>query len=1160
MYGEAIMSGGSDWYNVILLTTAPGAAITITDGDEEVEATGTGSEQAIAVHNESATYTISVTANGLTKTGTSVTTGTTSGAIFTRSVSFAHVELTFDNDFRGETGTISDGTTTASYTFPNSGNTDDIYIPTPGTWKVYCTVSSEPFESDPIIVPDPVDPATTIPAEIHVRPDGKTVTPTDDIQLWLQCAGLKTLPYTTLEEVLEDHETLQKLISDHNAVDYMVRSKTWVKQVTVPTMTDDTHPSGKVTTSSVYSSSTHPGWKAFNPSETNGWICASGSTLPQWIDYEFDTPVCIRTVDIKQVDVSTNTRTFDIVAYDNDPNNAVVLKSDVVVGTSLLGIDIENTNLYKHYRVIYKSTTASSVTYGSGIKLQFYTALGITDDPTAMRYIGKRNYAADTLLADSNPGLVPVMTGPTTPEGEASASSSTAASPAWKAFNPSEANGWWSSVSPWCSVGDWVEYDFANPTEVKYASLMINPVNNVACNVSGKFQAYNGSTWIDISDVFQESTNGQEEIPTYVPINTNGNKYTKYRWICTTTISSGTFEGLKIQYYGKDEDPRDPYWLDAICNSEYFESVFNVSPPVMTSDSTPEGLCFSSSNYNAYYQAFQAFGPGANDMNWSPSGGTNEYVGYKFPTAKVIKCAHFYFDALSRATSLSIEASNNSTNGTDGDWDVLGEFTPTELDAVYILNNNTAYLWYRVKITGTSIIVRHKDIDGNEDHHFYGREDVDETKLDIITATQDTVYYLNEGTPVSLGTIVDGNVLSVNRSSLPTGEVTFGSTIAKDPDNLTDDFTKKVNIGAWTIEVPLMPDYALYWYGYEDPELEDCTTANGYTTAISSASIATPTKQTNYQSFNPASNKIMGIASKNLKRIYSVNVISDNITSNGSNYGSTGAIFAKVIGGTGASKGYTLFTQSGLHKQTYLETDHDNKYRPAITGYNGSNAKIYGFWMNKPNPASNFFSAPKDTVYYTSGGVDVVVAETDEFGAAVVNFASIPDGVTLYSSIAKDPDNLSNPYSKVYHAPSGGKFYLMPDNTIYWWGYKGDNFIEITSSDGYGYANISSPTYNLNDIRAVSGSSGFSGIGSKTQPSSSQTVNVIRKSDSIASNVGMAVNIYSGKEMRDNQIINHDYQTVINTMERGQCQGGGYICFGSYQTRPGNLYALWIED
>lgn len=71
-----------------------------------------------------------------------------------------------------------------------------------------------------------------------VIPDGKTVEPTDDIQIWIKCAGRKDL-YTSLADVLADSVCLAALMADDNAVDYLVRSTTWTTMcANVDAMTD----------------------------------------------------------------------------------------------------------------------------------------------------------------------------------------------------------------------------------------------------------------------------------------------------------------------------------------------------------------------------------------------------------------------------------------------------------------------------------------------------------------------------------------------------------------------------------------------------------------------------------------------------------------------------------------------------------------------------------------------------------------------------------------------------------------------------------------------------------------------------------------------------------------------------------------------------------
>lgn len=62
-------------------------------------------------------------------------------------------------------------------------------------------------------------------------PDGKTVTPTDNIQTWLSCADVTGVSYTTINQVLADSTLMDTLFSSENASDYLARSTTWASSV-----------------------------------------------------------------------------------------------------------------------------------------------------------------------------------------------------------------------------------------------------------------------------------------------------------------------------------------------------------------------------------------------------------------------------------------------------------------------------------------------------------------------------------------------------------------------------------------------------------------------------------------------------------------------------------------------------------------------------------------------------------------------------------------------------------------------------------------------------------------------------------------------------------------------------------------------------------------
>lgn len=87
----------------------------------------------------------------------------------------------------------------------------------------------------------------------------------------------------------------------------------------------------------------------------------------------------------------------------------------------------------------------------------------------------------------------------------------------------------------------------------------------------------------------------------------------------------------------------------------------------------------------------------------------------------------------------------------------------------------------------------------------------------------------------------------------------------------------------------------------------------------------------------------------------------------------------------------------------------------------------------------DIYSAAVDTIYYMKNGVAVTVGTTDATGKLTVNKSYLRNGTyTLYSSVAKDlpNNNTTNPYHKtVTVTDNTSEIYLMPDRTLYWYGY-----------------------------------------------------------------------------------------------------------------------------
>ena len=195
-----------------------GASCTLSDGVTTL--TATTSPMAFSVPN-AGTWTATVTLDGVSKTDSAVI--TTDGQTESITIAYGTINVTYENDFRGVSITCVQGGTTITKTAPSGGNTMVFYPPSTGSWVITGTFGGSPYS----VTANVASLSTPVPVTLETIPDGSTATPTDDIQKWLACAGIKDKAYTTLSQVLADSETFNALLGDSNACAYMARSTTW---------------------------------------------------------------------------------------------------------------------------------------------------------------------------------------------------------------------------------------------------------------------------------------------------------------------------------------------------------------------------------------------------------------------------------------------------------------------------------------------------------------------------------------------------------------------------------------------------------------------------------------------------------------------------------------------------------------------------------------------------------------------------------------------------------------------------------------------------------------------------------------------------------------------------------------------------------------------
>lgn len=462
-----------------------------------------------------------------------------------------------DANFAGSTITADNGEDVFSETCPSVSPYTVRFegIPT-GTYTISGVSQGQTFTTQFTVL----DYETTL----NATPEGATVTPVNDIQIWLHCAGIYDKTYTTLDEVLADNTTLLALISSNNAVDYMVRSTAWASNLgLVPTMTSATEPSGEVI-GTLVTSGNEP-YKAFDGN--NATYYRGDTSTTNYVGYHFVSSVIAKKFKVAFGYHSTTnfTMTYKIQGS-NDGTDWVDLTENITV--NILGPVAEYVNsmnlnnLSFSYLRLLKVSSSTSANFEVS-ELQFYPlANAITDNQTAMGYIGNNDYAADTLLADATwleaicnsdyfesvlNVKVPTMTSNTTPSGNASANF--ASTNAWKAFDNDDGT-YLEVYRNSAPTNPTVGYQFTQDVKINAIRFgYINPNAPTAGSLSGKIydlQGYNGSSWETIKTITSDFG-----IAMYAVVNSNN--YSKYQLVSHDSVntSDNWFSMSTLQFYGR---------------------------------------------------------------------------------------------------------------------------------------------------------------------------------------------------------------------------------------------------------------------------------------------------------------------------------------------------------------------------------------------------------------------------------------------------------------------------------------------------------------------------------------------------------------------------------------------------------------------------------
>lgn len=202
----------------------------------------------------------------------------------------------------------------------------------------------------------------------------------------------------------------------------------------------------------------------------------------------------------------------------------------------------------------------------------------------------------------------------------------------------------------------------------------------------------------------------------------------------------------------------------------------------------------------------------------------------------------------------------------------------------------------------------------------------------LYSAVEDTVSFTDS---VGAKTVTFESGQSSKSVSIvipPSGmSITFTSSVAKNPDDLSQYYSNTVSITNETTEVKVMHDNVLYWWGYENG-IEDGTTANGWS---STYTMQAPTHNTNSISLASSSNVVCGIGSSNRLDATNLNIIAKGVTIQ-TNYGSITAESSKTV----ALSSPEFITSNELTKYTKAL---GNNYAFVYT-LNNRASDIYAVW------------------------------------------------------------------------------------------------------------------------------------------------------------------------------------------------------------------------
>lgn len=220
--------------------------------------------------------------------------------------------------------------------------------------------------------------------------------------------------------------------------------------------------------------------------------------------------------------------------------------------------------------------------------------------------------------------------------------------------------------------------------------------------------------------------------------------------------------------------------------------------------------------------------------------------------------------------------------------------------------------------------------------------DIIDITVDVYSAASDTVSYVGldnqthtittdaNGHANATITIIDGSVF------------TFTSSVADDPNNLSNRYSKQITLKINTTSIYVMPDKAVYWYGNK-VNSESRTSANGYPVS-SGWTVVTPTYNTRSASISTQFMYTGGIGTRTPVEGTTLKAIV-----NGTSYVSSAYPYYYTLTINNAKTGATIknsgqITQSGKRLSSLSVAETINAYAN-VFNENGNASTIHALWI-----------------------------------------------------------------------------------------------------------------------------------------------------------------------------------------------------------------------